>query len=124
MYMDWGMWQRPDGKRISIEIVGLDDHSVGGPWKMKAGRCEDVHLPQGVIIDEAFLSQLGVTIVGDEVELFGKRAIVRGISQEVRTFTASPFVFMSLESPSSTTSRKITQILSASDSFARRMRIR
>jgi putative ABC transport system permease protein len=97
MYMDWSMWQRPDGKRISIEVVGLDDSSVGGPWVMVEGSPEVVHLPDAVIVDQAFLSQLGIQHCKDEVELFGRRAVVRGISRDVRTFTASPFVFTSLE---------------------------
>ncbi len=97
IYMDWSMWQRPDGKRISIELVGLDDGNVGGPWSMSQGNLRDVHLPDSVVVDSAYLDPLGVSKIGDEVELFGQRAIVRGISSDVRTFTASPFVFTSLQ---------------------------
>jgi len=65
---------------------------------MVSGQVEDIHLPNGVIVDELFLSALGVETIGNEVELFGRRAIVRGISQNVRTFTASSFVFTSIDS--------------------------
>jgi putative ABC transport system permease protein len=98
MLMDWSMWQRPDGRRISVEIVGLDESSVGGPWEMAAGQASYVHRPDSVIVDQAFAQQLGVKKVGDDVELYGRRAVVRGFSRNVRTFTASPFVFTSLRS--------------------------
>ncbi len=97
IYMDWSMWQRPDGKRISVEVVGLDDSSVGGPWQMRDGSVDNVHLPDAVIVDQAYLGPLGVSQVGEEFELSGYRVIVRGISEDVRTFTASPFVFTSLQ---------------------------
>jgi len=98
MIMTWNTWQRPDGTRVNVELIGLDDACTGGPWEMVSGQVEDIHLPNGVIVDELFLSALGVETIGDEVELFGRRAIVRGISQNVRTFTASPFVFTSIDS--------------------------
>jgi putative ABC transport system permease protein len=58
---------------------------------------EDVHLPNSVIIDELFLNTLGVKGVGDEMELYGAKATVRGISRGVRTFTASPILFTSMK---------------------------
>lgn len=98
MYVGWSMWQRPDGRRVSIQLVGLDGGSVGGPWDLKDGAVDDVHLPHAVVVDELFLDDLGVQQIGDEVELYAERATVRGISRGVRTFTASPFVFCSMKS--------------------------
>jgi putative ABC transport system permease protein len=98
MYMGWNYWQRKDGRRVNIELVGLDSGSVGGPWKLREGRVEDVHAPDRVIVDELYLKQLGVERVGDEGDVFDRRAVVCGISRDVRTFTAAPFVFTSLRS--------------------------
>lgn len=98
MFMAWNTWQRPDGRRVNIELVGLDSSCVGGPWTMQRGRVEEVHLPDSVIVDELFLDSLGVAATGDEGEMYSRRAVVRGISANVRTFTASPFVFTSLRS--------------------------
>jgi putative ABC transport system permease protein len=97
IYVGWAMWQRPDGRRVSVQVVGLDRASVGGPWHMREGKVEDVHLPGSVIVDELFLETLGVRGVGDRVELSDERATVRGISRDVRTFTASPFVFTAMK---------------------------
>ncbi|MGD9715156.1 MAG: ABC transporter permease, partial [Thermomicrobiales bacterium] len=58
---------------------------------------EVVQLPDTVIIDELFVEALGVERLGDEVEIFGTRARVGGISRGIRTITAAPFIFTSLE---------------------------
>lgn len=98
MFMAWNMWQRPDGRRVNVELVGLDTSSVGGPWAMREGRVEDVHRPDSVLVDELYLPLLGVDRVGAEAEMIGRRAVVRGITQDIRTFTASPFIFTSIKS--------------------------
>jgi putative ABC transport system permease protein len=91
----WSVWQCPGGRRLNVALVGLDPGCGGGPWRMAEGRPEDVHLPDGVLVDELFAPALGVAAVGDEVELMGRRAVVRGFTRGVRTFTALPYVFTS-----------------------------
>ena len=59
MFMAWNYWQRKDGRRVNVELVGLDTSSVGGPWSMRLGRVENVHLPDSVIVDELYLPLLG-----------------------------------------------------------------
>jgi len=98
LFMAWNVWQRPDGRRVNIELVGLDDGCVGGPWDMKQGAVEIVHRPDTVIVDELFLDALGVRGVGSEVEMIRRRATVGGVSRRVRTLTASPFIFTSIRS--------------------------
>ncbi|WAR45746.1 ABC transporter permease [Methylomonas rapida] len=97
MLMGWATWQHPDGKRINVEIVGLDTRHAGGPWKMLAGDIENIEQPETVIIDELSYDVLGLRNLGDEAEIEGNRVILGGISSEVRTFTAAPFVFTSIE---------------------------
>jgi putative ABC transport system permease protein len=98
MYAGWSMWQRPDGRRVSVQLVGLDRSSVGGPWVLRDGAADVVHQPNGVVVDELFCDALGVRHVGDQGVMYGERATVRGVSRGVRTFTASPFVFCALKS--------------------------
>ncbi len=98
LYVGWSMWQKPDGKRLNVQVIGLDQYSIGGPWSMREGKVDCVHLADSVIIDELFLDTLGVKQLGEEFELRNhKKATVRGISREVRTFTASPYVFTSMK---------------------------
>jgi putative ABC transport system permease protein len=98
LFMAWNVWQRSDGRRVNIELVGLDESCVAGPWKMKAGGVSAVHHPDTVLADDLYLTALGIERVGQEFEMIGERAVIGGITQEVRTFTASPFVFTSIES--------------------------
>ncbi len=97
LFVGWNYWQRPDGRRVNVEVVGLDNECAGIPWAMRQATAGAVLLPDGVIVDDLFLEQLGVNGVGDEAEMLGRRAVVRGISSEVRTFTATPFVFTSID---------------------------
>lgn len=97
LYVGWSMWQRPDGQRLNVQVIGLDQYSIGGPWSMREGQVDCVHLADSVIVDELFLDMLGIQQLGEEFELRNhKKATVRGISREVRTFTASPYVFTSM----------------------------
>jgi putative ABC transport system permease protein len=97
LFTTWSYLQRPDGKRVNIELVGLDESSVAGPWVMYAGEVEAVHRPETILIDEIYRSAMGVDHIGQEVEVMGHRAVVGGFSQGVRAFTASPYVFTSIE---------------------------
>jgi putative ABC transport system permease protein len=98
MYVGFLAWQRPDGKRLSVAVVGLDSGCVGGPKEMRKGEVSSVHLPDAVVVDELFAGALGTRSVGDEAEIHGQKAVVKGFSNDVRTFTASPFVFCSIHS--------------------------
>jgi putative ABC transport system permease protein len=91
----WSVWQCPNGRRINVALVGLDPACAGGPWQMSRGMAEDVHLPNSVFVDELFARDFGVAGIGDEVELMGRRAVVRGFTRGVRSFTALPYVFTS-----------------------------
>lgn len=98
LFMAWNIWQRSDGRRVNVELVGMDEGCIGGPWSMSDGETASVQRPDTVIVDRLYLQALGVERVGQEFEMVGQRAVVGGISEGVRTFTASPFVFTSIES--------------------------
>ncbi len=97
MLMGWATWQHPEGKRINVEIIGLDSSHAGGPWKMLRGTVEAIEQPETVIIDELSYDVLGLQELGDEAQIEGNRAILGGVCSGVRTFTAAPFVFTSIE---------------------------
>jgi putative ABC transport system permease protein len=97
LFMGWEFWQRGDGRRLNVELVGLDKSHVGGPWDMSEGSVACVDVANQVIVDELYLDQLGVARIGENFEMIGERTVVGGISRGVRTFTAAPFVFTSLK---------------------------
>jgi putative ABC transport system permease protein len=89
-----GIWKKPDGGEEQVEVVGFNpDNPIGGPWNITAGRLEDLKTSDTVFIDELFKEKLGVTQLGQTVEISGHRARVVGFTQGIRSFTTAPFVF-------------------------------
>jgi putative ABC transport system permease protein len=97
MFVGWNRWQCPDGSQLNVQMIGLDEELVGGPWHMQSGEVSSLRSPEKVIVDELFLSKLGIDGIGAEAEFFGARANVAAVSRGVRTFTASPVVFTTIE---------------------------
>lgn len=89
-------WRRPDGRSEIVEIVGFDlDSGIGGPWKVVKGSIADLRRPRAVIIDRIYAAKLGVSALGQEVEIDNERARVVGFTQGIRAFSQSPYVFTS-----------------------------
>jgi putative ABC transport system permease protein len=97
LFMAWTVWKRPDGRQVNVEMVGVESSLKGGPVAMVAGRLGDVVRDKTVVVDAMYLDLLGVKKIGERHEILGRRAEVVGISEGVRTFTASPFVFTSID---------------------------
>jgi putative ABC transport system permease protein len=98
LFMAWNIWKRPDGRRVNVELVGLSRNSLlGGPWKMAEGELAVLRRPKTVVVDELYAGQLGLGGLGGDLEMMDRRARVGGLSSGVRTLTASPFVFTSIE---------------------------
>jgi len=94
----FGQWKRPDGGNTSCEIIGFDpDSDMGGPWSLSEGDVRSLKLPDTVIVDRLYAQKLGVTRVGQTVEIHDVRARVVGFTDGVRTFTTSPLVFTSFK---------------------------
>lgn len=92
----FGVWKRPDGGNANCEIVGFDpEGSLGGPWNVVEGDVRGLKLPDTVMIDRFYAGKLGVTHLGQTVEIRGIRARIIGFTQGIRTFTTAPLVFTS-----------------------------
>jgi putative ABC transport system permease protein len=89
-------WKKPGGGDESIIIVGFDLNSgLAGPWNLVAGRLEDLRQPDAVMVDRVYMEKLGIASTGTELEINGRRARVVGLTQGIRSFTTSPWVFAS-----------------------------
>ena len=92
----FGQWKRPDGASENCEMVGFDpDTRLGAPWHVVEGNVRDLKLQDTVMIDRFYAAKLGVTHLGQAVEIRGVRARVVGFTAGIRTFTTSPLVFTS-----------------------------
>jgi putative ABC transport system permease protein len=89
-------WKRPDGGEETIIMVGYNPATgTGGPWDVVAGNTSDLRQDDAVMIDESYRDKLGVTHLGQSVEIHGRRARVVGYTRGIRSFTTAPFVFSS-----------------------------
>jgi len=91
-------WKRPDGGTESVIVVGIDPvRPVLQPWNIIAGSMENLGIADGIIVDELYSQKLGVSQIGETVEIMNRRARVVGITSRIRTFTQSPYVFTTLK---------------------------
>jgi putative ABC transport system permease protein len=89
-------WKRADGQEESVQLVGVHPEStMGQAWNVVEGRREDLKVDDSIIMDRIYFQKLGVSQLGDTVEIGGRRARVVGFTQGIRTFTTSPYVFTS-----------------------------
>ena len=90
-------WKRPDGGTESVIVVGVDPvRPALQPWNFIEGSVDDLRIADGVVIDELYSQKLGVSKIGQTVEIVGHRARIVGITSQIRTFTQSPYVFANL----------------------------
>ena len=87
-------WKRADGQEEAIQIVGVNPEStMGQAWNIVAGKRQDLKVDDSVFVDRIYFPKLGVTGLGDKAEIVGHRARVVGITQGIRSFTTSAYVF-------------------------------
>jgi putative ABC transport system permease protein len=91
-------WKLPTGAQESVQIAGFElSGGMGGPWDLVAGSVDDLRAEDTVIIDELYARKLGVTSLGQTVEINGHRARVAGFTRGIRSFTTAPYVFTSFK---------------------------
>lgn len=96
--LQFSQWTMPNGAEEGIQIIGFNLRSgMGGPWNVVEGDVRDLELPDTVIVDRLYCAKLGVSNVGDTVEIRGRRARIVGFTEGIRTFTTSPAVFTSFK---------------------------
>jgi putative ABC transport system permease protein len=94
----WVFWKLPSGAEEMVQVIGFTaEGEMGHPWNIVAGKLGDVKANNAVIVDELYLSKLGVRGVGDVVEVNGRKAKVVGLTRGVRSFTTAPYMFTSFK---------------------------
>lgn len=89
-------WKKPGGGDETVIVVGFDlDSGMAGPWSLAEGDPEALRQHATVAIDTIFADKLGVKGIGETVELNGHRARIVALTQGIRSFTTSPWVFAS-----------------------------
>ncbi|MBX3299810.1 MAG: FtsX-like permease family protein [Acidobacteria bacterium] len=89
--------RKPDGSDEGVTLVGFDlDSGMGGPWNIVSGSIDDLRRPDAIMVDELYAAnKLGVTRIGQVIELNSRRARVVGFTRGIRIFTSQPAIFTS-----------------------------
>jgi len=81
-----------------VQVVGFNlDQPMGAPWDVVRGSVADLKTPDAAMIDDLYSQKLGVTGLGQVVEINSHRVRIVGFTHGIRSFTTSPYVFMSFK---------------------------
>jgi putative ABC transport system permease protein len=87
--------QLPSGATENSLVYGISDPAYWNlPWKVEAGRAEDLSRGYNLIMDRSAVLRFGGFDVGDYREVGGRRFRIIGRSAEAESFTTTPIVFM------------------------------
>jgi putative ABC transport system permease protein len=90
-------WRKPAGGSTLTVIVGSDVEDGGlAPWNVTTGDISGMGARDAVFVDRTYLEDLGITGVGDVAQVGSTRVKVTGLTDGIRSFTTSPFVFTTL----------------------------
>lgn len=88
-------WRKPAGGSTRVVIVGADAEDGGlGPYNLIQGTVADVKAPDGIAVDKSYLPELGIEGIGSTAQIGQGRVRVRALTDDIRSFTQSPYVFM------------------------------
>ena len=90
-------WKKPNGEATTVVIVGTPRTGGLAPWNIVEGTAADLATPDGVIVDQTYLEELGVKGVGDTAQIEGKTVRVAALTKGIRAFTTTPYIFMTTD---------------------------
>jgi putative ABC transport system permease protein len=88
-------WRIPGGTTTPVFVIGSDLRSGGlQPWNLVEGRIEALSTPNAVAVDRFYFDRLGVSGIGATAEIRQQLVRVAAVTNGIRSFTTTPFVFM------------------------------
>ena len=94
----FAQWAVPGGGTTPVFVVGSKIDSSGlQPWNFVAGNLDALATSDAVAVDRTYFGRLGVTAIGDSTEIRDRKVQVVAITDGIRSFTTTPYVFTSLD---------------------------
>jgi putative ABC transport system permease protein len=96
--MAFTYWRKPDGRSLTpVFLVGVETGSGGlQPWSIVAGTVADLAAADAVAVDQTYFERLGVEALGDYAEIADRKVRVAAVTEGIRSFATTPYVFASL----------------------------
>ena len=91
-------WRLPSGSLTPVFVVGTD-LKAGAllPWNVVDGHVESLSASNAVAVDRTYFERLGVSKLGDTAQLRNQSVKVTAVTQGIRSFTTTPFVFLNID---------------------------
>jgi putative ABC transport system permease protein len=94
----FAQWRTPSGGNTPIFMIGSDPRDAGlHPWNIVEGRVESLAIHGAVAIDRSYFDRLETTRLGDYAEIGDQRVQVLAITNGIRSFTTTPYVFAAID---------------------------
>lgn len=91
-------WRTPSGSSTPVFVVGSDLRSGGlEPWNLVEGRLESLSTPNSVAVDKTYFDRLGIKGLGSRAEIRQQSVRVAAVTDGIRSFTTTPYVFMDVD---------------------------
>src|SRR4029079_6501945 len=91
-------WRSPSGSSTPVFVVGSDLRAGGlEPWNLIEGRVESLSTPNAVAVDRTYFDRLGISGAGAPAEIRQESARVAAVTDGIRSFTTTPYVFMDVD---------------------------
>jgi putative ABC transport system permease protein len=91
-------WRLDSGEVTPVFIVGVDPHDGGlQPWNVVDGDVRALSQGPTVAVDHSYFDRLGVKGVGGTAEIRGRRVKVVAVTDGIRSFTTTPYVFVDVK---------------------------
>jgi putative ABC transport system permease protein len=91
-------WRIPGGAMTPVFVIGSDLRTGGlQPWDLVEGRIEALSSPKAIAVDRSYFDRLGISGIGATAEIRQQPVRVAAVTNGIRSFTTTPFVFMDVD---------------------------
>ncbi len=98
LVIGFAQWRTPSGGNTPIFMIGSDPRGDGlQPWNVVEGTAAQLAIPGAVAIDRSYFDRLETTRIGDYAEIGDQKVQVVAITNGIRSFTTTPYVFASID---------------------------
>ena len=93
MVIGFAQWDVPrHGGVTPVIVVGSSDQGLR-PWNVIQGNAADLWKPAAVAVDRTYFPRLGIRALGDDTTMREHDVHVSAVTDGIRSFTTTPFVF-------------------------------
>jgi putative ABC transport system permease protein len=91
-------WRLPKGGTTPVFVIGSELRTPGlHPWNLVDGSIDALSIPNAVAIDRSYFARLGIDGTGASAEIRDQKVQVAAVTNGIRSFTTTPYVFTALD---------------------------